>query len=218
MRMNRSTTIAKIGLSIMVLGLVACSKDPNSPGYEYMPDMYRSPSVEAYVDYSHPDVQSARVPAKGTIPYSDDASKAALNFPYPFQPMSADQEADMYEKSAVIVNPIKLNSGNREDILKRGERIYSHFCTHCHGEKGDGKGSIVENGKISGVPDYKSANITALPDGKMFHSISYGKGIMGSHAGQVNKEERWILVHYIHSLQDENYGKIDAVADTTKTN
>lgn len=217
MRMNRSTTIVKFGLSLMVLGLVACSKDPNSPGYEYMPDMYRSPSVEAYVDYSHPDVQSARVPAKGTIPFSEDASKAALNFPYPFHPRSVEEEADMYEKSAVLSNPIAINSENKDVILKRGERIYTQFCTHCHGEKGDGKGSIVNNGKISGVPDYKSANLTALPDGKMFHSITYGKGIMGSHAGQINKEERWTVIHYIRSLQnDGNYPAIVADSTTTK--
>ena len=31
--------------------MTACTTDPNSPGLEYMPDMYRSPAVEAYVDY-----------------------------------------------------------------------------------------------------------------------------------------------------------------------
>ena len=31
--------------------LTGCVTDPNSPGLEYMPDMYRSPAVEAYVDY-----------------------------------------------------------------------------------------------------------------------------------------------------------------------
>ena len=31
--------------------MTACVTDPNSPGLEYMPDMYRSPAVEAYVDY-----------------------------------------------------------------------------------------------------------------------------------------------------------------------
>lgn len=208
----------------MVLGLVSCSKDPNSPGYEYMPDMYRSPSVEAYVDYSHMDVQSARVPAKGTIPYSEDESKAIFNFPYPFHPESVEQEAEMYEKSAVIKNPIKITAENKDALLADGQKIYEQFCTHCHGEKGDGKGTIVQNGKISGVPDYKSAVLTALPDGKMFHSISYGKGIMGSHAGQINKEERWKVIHYIRSLQNDGNYPVDSaavaapVADTTKNN
>mgnify|MGYP000429182329 CR=1 FL=1 len=31
-----------------VLALSSCKEDPNSPGVEYMPDMYRSPSLEYY--------------------------------------------------------------------------------------------------------------------------------------------------------------------------
>lgn len=205
----------------MVLGLVSCSKDPNSPGYEYMPDMYRSPSVEAYVDYNHPEVQSARVPAKGTIPYSEDESKAIHNFPYPFQPANASQEAEMYEKSVVLKNPIKVTAENQQALVDEGKKIYEQFCTHCHGEKGDGKGTIVQNGKITGVPDYKSANLMALPDGKMFHSISYGKGIMGSHAGQIDKEERWKVILYIRSLQNDGKLPMESngtiAADSTNT-
>ena len=39
----------------MIVGSIAtvssCTKHPDSPGYEYMPDMYRSQAIEAYVDY-----------------------------------------------------------------------------------------------------------------------------------------------------------------------
>ena len=31
--------------------LPSCESDPDSPGKEFMPDMYRSPAIEAYVDY-----------------------------------------------------------------------------------------------------------------------------------------------------------------------
>jgi hypothetical protein len=33
----------------------------------------------------------------------------------------------------------------------------------------------------------------------MFHTITYGKGLMGAHAPQLNKEERWKLVHFIRA-------------------
>ena len=38
---------------VAVLGLIfgSCSSNPDSAGLEYMPDMYRSPAIEAYVDY-----------------------------------------------------------------------------------------------------------------------------------------------------------------------
>ena len=39
----------------------------------------------------------------------------------------------------------------------------------------------------------------------MFHTLHYGKGNMGSHAGQLTREERWELVHYVQTLRDEQY-------------
>ena len=41
------------GLSfLMFLTLItSCTTDPDSPGTEYMPDMYRSPAIETYVYY-----------------------------------------------------------------------------------------------------------------------------------------------------------------------
>ena len=62
--------------------LTGCVTDPNSPGLEYMPDMYRSPAIEAYVDYgmdpyyvtegvaaAQRSTQSARRPVPGTIAF-----------------------------------------------------------------------------------------------------------------------------------------------------
>jgi hypothetical protein len=50
-----------------------------------------------------------------------------------------------------------------------------------------------------------------LPAGTIFYSITYGKGMMGSHASQLNKEERWKVVHYVEKLQGKQQG---AVADS----
>ena len=50
--MNKKFNL-NIGLSfLMLLALmVSCSSNPDSAGTEYMPDMYRSPAIETYVDY-----------------------------------------------------------------------------------------------------------------------------------------------------------------------
>ena len=40
-----------------------------------------------------------------------------------------------------------------------------------------------------------------LPEGKIFHTITFGKNLMGSHASQLNHEERWKIVHYVQTLQ-----------------
>ena len=51
----------------------------------------------------------------------------------------------------------------------------------------------------------------------MFHTLTYGKGMMGSHAGQLTKEERWTVIQYVKYLQ--NGGKMPgegaAPADST---
>ena len=46
---NTAVNYSIIAFTILLFG--ACTSDPDSSGYEYMPDMYRSPSIETYVDY-----------------------------------------------------------------------------------------------------------------------------------------------------------------------
>jgi hypothetical protein len=40
-----------------------------------------------------------------------------------------------------------------------------------------------------------------LTDGKIFHTITYGVNLMGSHAAQISPAERWKIVLYVHELQ-----------------
>ncbi|MFT6717030.1 MAG: hypothetical protein ACJA0Q_001680, partial [Saprospiraceae bacterium] len=40
---------ALIGIALL-LGVTSCTSDPNSPGLEFMPDMYRPQSYEAYLE------------------------------------------------------------------------------------------------------------------------------------------------------------------------
>ena len=86
---KRWTLLAPV--AAVVVAMTGCVTDPNSPGLEYMPDMYRSQAIEAYVDYGlvgdveHSELKnsiSARLPVDGTIPYNDDKQMAAINMPF----------------------------------------------------------------------------------------------------------------------------------------
>ena len=66
-------------ITLVFTTLNSCVKDPDSPGYEYVDDMFRSQAIEAYLDYglvgdktndSLKNTISARIPSKGTIPFS----------------------------------------------------------------------------------------------------------------------------------------------------
>jgi len=218
----RSHISQVLAVFILVL-LSACNGDDQSPGVEYMPDMYRSPAVEAYVDYgqdpyyvdedkvlSQRNTMSARMPVEGTIPFSKDTSKAHFNFPYPYENTTDGYELAGQELKSLIVMT--------DQTIEDGKILYDKFCDHCHGKTGQGDGNVVE---VGGHPPPQPFNkgLKDLSEGKMFHSITYGKNVMGSHASQLNKEERWKVVHYIQTLQkvgnEDSITTEDAVNDTT---
>ena len=187
------TTMKKISYTLTILAIgslifTGC-KDSNSPGYEYMPDMYRTPAVEAYTD-----TMGALLPAEGTIPFNKDASKATLNFPYEYPNTIEGYEA----AGANLKNPLEKTDANLAD----GKKLFNTFCDHCHGETGKGNGSIVKNKKFPPPPSF-SNQLKDLPEGKIFHSITYGKNMMGTHASQLNQEERWKVVMYVQALQNK---------------
>ena len=223
MSTSKRTPTATIGaLALMVLAMASCDGDPNSPGVEYMPDMYRSPAVEAYVDYGQDpyhfseetarkqrNTQSAKLPPAGTIPFSADPSKVQFNMPYQYS-----NTTEGYEAAGLgLKSPIAMT----EATVEQGKVIYTKFCQHCHGEKGQGDGGVVVNGNYPVPPAYDGAALKGLPEGKVFHSLVYGKNIaMGSHASQLNKEERWLVTQYVKYLQ--NGGKMTAApSDSTTT-
>jgi mono/diheme cytochrome c family protein len=78
--------------------------------------------------------------------------------------------------------------------------LYGKYCVHCHGKSGQADGPVASK-LISPPPSYSSPALLALPEGKMFHTITYGKGLMGSHSSQVSKDERWKIIMYIQKLQ-----------------
>lgn len=217
------TGLAFAAIASLTLG--SCGADPDSPGLEYMPDMYRSAAIEPYVDYGEVRGEenmetkmtaSAKVPPMGTIPYyGTDSVTVSLMLPYARKANEAFvithglygmdvTTEDTYAAAAADANPLKLTAENADGIFKQGKYLFESRCAHCHGKAGDGQGPMVESGAYVGVPDY--ANVKNLSDGQMFYSIYYGKGMMGAHGSILNKKEIWTLVHYIRKFQDKNYG------------
>ncbi len=219
--------------SLVALLAAACTSDPDSAGLEYMPDMYRSPAIEPYVDYGEVRGQindelkmrrSAMVPPRYAIPYAGtDSATVHTLLPYHRMPgrlfaeshglyqydLSSNEDADYeYKMSAADVNPLKLTSKEVADkVFADGKALYQINCNHCHGEKGDGEGPMVKSGAYTGAAVLSGL---AIQEGQMFYSIYYGKGMMGAHASLLNKKEIWTLVHYVRRFQDAKYGTFDA--------
>lgn len=200
-------------IAVILIGgitLSSCSKHPDSPGYEYMPDMYRSQAIEAYVDYGMvtdeekdttaerlKNTQSARIPAEGTIPYYANKSKAELMKPFVYG------KADLDSASANLKIPVSFLD-DIEGNVKEGKRLFEIMCMHCHGKTGQGDGGVVVVGDYNPPSPYDGA-YKERSLGGIFHVITFGKGAMGAHASQLNKEERWKVAMYVRTLQHGDF-------------
>lgn len=124
--------------------------------------------------------------------------------PYPY----GDTEEERVRASREITaNPFPITTAG----LERGKQLYTIYCGICHGEKGDGLGYLVREedparGITAGVYPAAPANLMKedfidTTAGMFYHSIVYGKNMMGSYADKLSYEERWQVIHYIRSLQ-----------------
>ncbi|MFN9327552.1 MAG: c-type cytochrome, partial [Flavobacteriales bacterium] len=105
-------------------------------------------------------------------------------------PYAYPNTVEGYEAAGLnLMSPIAMT----EATVEQGKVIYTKFCQHCHGVKGEGDGAVVNNGGYPPPPSY-TGPLKDLPEGKIFHIQVYGKNsAKGSHPTQLNKEERLLL-------------------------
>jgi len=185
----KRTMIAKTMLAVAAVAFISssCQRDNTKPAVEYMPDMYRGPAIETYqeADYNG-DGSSYFLPVDNTIP------RGHVPYEYPNSQEGYDSAR------ATLSNPMTIT--DTAAYLAEGKELYGIFCTHCHGDKGDGMGVLVMNEKILGVPAYNDPGRN-INEGTTYHVIYYGKGIMGAHASQITLDERWKIVNYVMKLK-----------------
>ena len=168
--------------------MTGCNSDKSTPGYTYMDDMYRSPSLETYeVAANTAHGTSAQLPVEGTV--------ARGYVPYDLPNSNEGYEASK-NNAAVPAYFAELDAD-------AGKELYGQFCSHCHGEKGDGNGILMEREKILGIPGYGADRLPDITPGSIYHVIMHGKNNMGSHASQLTYEERWKIIKYVMKLRQD---------------
>ena len=202
--MNKLFITVIAAVSLMAL-MQSCKKASGDyPGDSYTWDMMYSRAYEPYAPNPlMKDSMGAILPVNGTVPFSGnpmtgnvDAAKAEMNLPYEYANTLED-----YERAGLeLVNPVAAT----EENIARGKYVFEIYCAVCHGTAGNGQGNIVTSGKYKAAPpNYFDSLYMAMPDGKMFHSITYGKNAMGSYAYALSKEDRWKVIQYINKLQND---------------
>ncbi len=175
-------------VSLTLLILSSCNSDNSQKrSIQYMSDtdMYTAVPYDTYSDNPYfKNGLSSQHPVVGTI------ARGQVVYDYPNSEEGYQMAKDSLH-SAIDVN---------EKNLTNGKHLYTLYCAICHGDAGDGMGTLVKNEKILGVPNYKDREIT---DGSIYHVIMFGRNMMGSHASQLNDEERWQVVQYVSKLRTD---------------
>ena len=186
---------------------ISCVKHQDSPGFEYVDDMFRSQAIEAYIDYglvgdktndSLKNSLSARKPVKGTIAYNPNKNVSQTNMPFNYG--SSEEERIKAGEEVFLPEHYYSSSEIQEANIAEGKRLYGLFCAHCHGDKGNGDGKVITVGGYPAAPPAYNTLKDRKP-GSVFHTITYGKNAMGPHASQLNKDERWKVSMYVRTMQ-----------------
>jgi len=196
-------------ISVFFLSAIVVSScgDNSKPGLDYMPDMKHSRAYETYADHANLSGKGVfynNRPVAGTVSRGEEL------------PYHLNNDSIGYAHSAAVMDPLpKLN----ETEMQESERLYLINCAICHGPGLDGNGPLYKGG--NGPFAAKPANlvgdpkIAALPQGTLYHVMTYGKNLMGSYASQLTRKQRWMVAQYIKSKQGGGGEGATAPADST---
>ncbi|HAL96064.1 MAG TPA: quinol:cytochrome C oxidoreductase [Chitinophagaceae bacterium] len=189
------------GTIAMAFSIVGCNQVRRETGRVYMPDMSYSRAYETYASteaLTKAGVHYNARPVEGTV------ARGALAA-YPFK-----NDSIGYARSAEVKNPLDPATVD----LKEAERIYLINCGICHGAKLDGNGPLWKGG--DGPYPAAPRNLisdpiaTTMAEGTMYHSITYGKNLMGGYGPQLSSKQRWAIVTFIKTKQAEAAGAATA--------
>ena len=189
----RGGVVLHLLLVLLLAGLIGLHwlvlPDHSRRNYEFLPDMVESvahdsqTAVPALSDGSPIDLR----PPEGSV------ARGYLPLEYPATPEGARRAGEE------LRNPFRSDD---PDAVARGEFVFNTFCSVCHGGGGQGNGPVTRKG-VPPPPPLLAENAVGMRDGRMYHVISQGQGNMAPYAAQVERMDRWRVILYIRSLQEQ---------------
>lgn len=100
------------------------------------------------------------------------------------------------------------------EVLDRGQQRFEIYCSACHGYAGAGNGLVNQRAMAlaaTGAATWTSARSlheadikddAKNPVGRIYDTITNGRGNMGPYKAQIPVEDRWAIVAYVKALQE----------------
>lgn len=150
-------------LIISVLLLASCDRDRNHPGFTFFPDMEESLAYETWGENPYmPGGKTMAGPVEGTVAIHEHAFR--------FVKTPEDEL-----RAATLENPLAGEFNHENAVI-----LYNRYCLICHGNNGDGQGSLFTSGKYPIPPaNFHAERAMEKTDGQLFHNIRAGFGVMG---------------------------------------
>ncbi|MCU0770247.1 MAG: cytochrome c [Verrucomicrobia bacterium] len=139
--------------------------------------------------------RSSQMPVPGTIARSTPLQTAAGPV-FPYEDAAVNTGRLPGKTNFVDLNPMTVDLR----LLERGRERYTINCAPCHGALGDGNGITRKYG-MAVIGNLHDKRMVQMPDGEIFNTLSYGKGLMQGYAGQIDVPDRWAVVAYVRALQ-----------------
>ncbi|MEI6675193.1 MAG: cytochrome c [Verrucomicrobiota bacterium] len=203
--------LAYVSIALLVVGLFGWrgQKFAKPPIWVFrdmdMQDVLRAQQPDAFFANG----QGARLPVAQTQPrgFNEDGSRELGGIPeYEFGGDSCyyftGQIGDYFGTG--MPEELKLTADNATTLIQRGQEVFTITCALCHGSAGDGQGISSAYGvPVAANPNAKLNAIPSpiYPDGRIFNTITQGKGMMGAYGPNISIRDRWAVVAYIRTLQ-----------------
>ncbi|MES2996301.1 MAG: cytochrome c [Verrucomicrobiota bacterium] len=180
----------------------------DKPPIRIFPDMDEQDKLKAQKpDAFFADGHGGRLPVAGTQPrgFNSEGLREIGGIPeYEFGGQTGyyytGQINDYFGNG--MPDELKLTAENSGELVRRGKERFGIYCKDCHGSSGDGQGMAGQFG-VPGIANLLGPNFgrDSYPDGRIFETITHGKGNMAGYGYNIPVRDRWAIVAYVRALQ-----------------
>lgn len=153
------------------------------------------------------------------VAFINNTQQRLVSLPQEGDDVEAAEPAEPDAETTTAAQEPKLNFVSEfplsvdSDLLETGKREFEQNCAVCHGFGGYGDGLVSQRALDLAQGDWLQPTslhddaIQKQPIGQIYHTITNGKGKMGSYKASLTPQERWAVVLYVRALQRSHNAK-----------